>query len=152
MFTLPIRALLRLKTGFIKLIYGKDTVSGFYRSKYFDSVTLSKMKKGSRKFPQSDLQVVFDFSHVIEDSKPLVMICDWTIEYYIKEHLNRVPNKYESRLIKKQYEIMQKADVIISIFPESFRQIEKHIPEKTYYLGHIVNALEKYKDNTRGAS
>ncbi|MPW14603.1 glycosyltransferase family protein [Lactobacillus helveticus] len=58
-----------------------------------------------------------------------------------------MPNKYESRLIKKQYEIMQKADVIISIFPESFRQIEKHIPEKTYYLGHIVNALEKYKDN-----
>lgn len=75
------------------------------------------------------------------------MLCDWTIEYYIKEHLNRQPNNYEKKLIKRQYDMMKKADAIISIFPESFKQIKKQFPHKAYYLGHIVNSLEEYTDN-----
>ena len=146
-YTLPIRAFIKLKTKIIKKIYGKDTVSGFYRSKYFDNKTLLKMKKGNRKFSNADLQVVFDFSHIIKNNKPIIMICDWTIEYYIEEHLKREPNKFEQRLIKKQSKIMQKADAVISIFPESYRQIKKYVPNKTYYFGHIVNSLEKYKEN-----
>lgn len=146
-FNFPVREYSKIKRKILQKKYGKDIVYGFYRNEYYDKVTLFKMQNGERKYPKANVQVIFDFSHAIKNGKPLIMLCDWTIEYYIKEHLKRSPNNYEQKLIRRQYDMMRQSDAIVSIFPRSYDQIKKYFPDKTYYLGHIVNSLEKYKDN-----
>lgn len=146
-FTLPIIVYSKIKEKILQKIFDKNTEYSFFRNKLFNKIMLSKMKKRDKKYPNADIQVVFDFSHVITNKKKFIMLCDWTIEYYIREHLRRSPNKYEMKLIQEQYNEMSKSNAIISIFPESYKQIKEYFPNKTFYFGHVVNSLAKYKDN-----
>lgn len=122
-------------------------IYNFNRSGYYDRYVENKMKEGLKAYPYADIQVVFDYSHITKQTDiPTVMLCDWTIEYYIEEHLKRNATWFERRLIQKQYKKMALADAIITLFPCSFKNINNIFPDKTYYFGHIVNALEPYED------
>ena len=61
-----------------------------------------RIRKATRKYPQSDANVFFTFSHTSRGwgRAPVVLFCDWTIDYYFKYFLNRKPMAIERWSLK----------------------------------------------------
>lgn len=110
------------------------------------------IQESSNKYKNADLQLMFGFSYSKKTSIPFVMLSDWTIEYRLKNKYNRLPIEIEKRIIEKQYKTLDKADAIISILPESYKEMKKYYPTKTFYLGHFINTVEPYHDCSKTKS
>ena len=103
------------------------------------------MNKAVNKYPKSDILLSFDFSHCADGKQKKVLLCDWTIEYEIVEHQHRMPTKQEGVNIRRQEEVLGKADHIITLFPN----VHDFLKEKyasARYLGNGLNC-ERYDDS-----
>lgn len=127
----------------ITIIKGK-TIWKYNYTDYCENKVCSFLEKQNSIYRNADLQVMFGFSYAIKSDIPFVMISDWTIDYRLKNKYKREPLSIEKKLIDKQYKMMDRADAIISVFPSSYEDIKKRFPNKTYFLGHFVNALSNY--------
>lgn len=102
----------------------------------------SVIKKKSRLFPSSQLSIFFSYNFVdISGSRPSVLLCDWNLQYYIDKRLNRKPTFLERRLIMNQNAVMNKAALIISLFPQCARYMEQNssIKKVEYLKSNVVN-------------
>lgn len=112
------------------------------RSLFYDYWVKRKMLQAQRKYPEADVLFTFDFSHVIPSAQnqKSVLFCDWTIEYAITTFQKRKPIFWERVCINREKKVMQQADAIITIFPNSHKEIAKEYPGKSFYLGNLINS------------
>lgn len=120
----------------------KKTMVKFDRTMTHEGMVKKEVKKAQKKYPGAEIQLVFDFSHAYKSNIPTVCFCDWTIEYEIEEHQLRSPGYFEKKIIKRQFKNLENADAIITLFPYAYEKIRHLFPEKTYYLGHIINVYD----------
>lgn len=113
------------------------------RCKFYEMIETHRIEDAIAKNGDADVALFFDYSHSLKENCNLkvVLFCDWTIEYEIEHHQNRTPNYWEQKAIKRQYEHMERADCIITLFPNVYTQLVKQFgSNKVFYLGNVINA------------
>ena len=122
------------------------------RTKIYEKLVQSKMKKAVKTWPDSQILLVFNYSNALPssnyDKKILTMLCDWTIQYEIEEHQKRDATIFEKKIIARQEESMSKADLIISLFPNVAEKLKlKFGDSKVKYIGNVINS-ESYDEKS----
>lgn len=86
----------------------------------------------------------FDFYNSVNNI-PTILLSDWTYEILIKERLKRNPYKFERCFIKQQSQAINKADLVISLFPACAESMKMKFPHANiHYLGsNVVNVIYK---------
>ena len=102
-------------------------------------LTKLKIEKAQRKFKNSDLNILISYDYLPKDSSvPNVLFCDWTFEYLLKR-LRREPCNWEKKEIESQKRIIEKADFVVSLFPDVTEYMKNRYENKRiYYLGQNV--------------
>ena len=133
-------------------LFHKHTSYNFSRSGVFRKLCQRKIKKAVSEFPRADLCIFTNFDFYNSHSNmPTLMFCDWTYEVYIRDRLNREPDRLERRFIRWQNEAMANAEHIVSLFKKSAAQIQRYCPAtKVAHLGiNVVNDMShEYRDCT----
>lgn len=132
-----------------KLLFGinAQTTYNADRMKFCIKRVAKHMDEAIEDNSNADIQLVFSFSHISNNNSiPTIMMGDWTLEYFINEHQKRKPDYFEKRAIVREYEAMERAEALLTFFPNVYKVISEKFPQKTYYLGHFINSLEKVDD------
>ena len=117
----------------------------FNRTYFYSYLVQRKMKKAiASLLPPSSPAVLlsFDFSNLPScrsKSDCAALLCDWTIEYEIKEHQKRIPTHMEEKLIQRQNVTVSQANHVTSIFPYASKYIEEKCHKECYYSGKHKN-------------
>ena len=102
--------------------------------------------KGNKECPNADLSIFTGFDDLnYYSNKPSVLLCDWTLEYFITQRLKRKPYFLERCFISRQNKVLKRADTVISLFPKCSQIIEQQVPGlKVNYLGgNVLNIIDK---------
>jgi glycosyltransferase involved in cell wall biosynthesis len=102
-----------------------------------------RIKKAARRYKNSDASIFLTFSHASfgYSDAPVILFCDWTSDYYFKYFLHRPPLSLERYTIKRQDKKIEKADVVVSLFPSVTDYMRDHYKNKNiFYLGNVVNS------------
>jgi glycosyltransferase involved in cell wall biosynthesis len=129
-------------------VFSKDTVFHFERTSLHYWLTQRKIKRATRDFPLTDAWLFMNFSYYNKYSdKPSLLFCDWTLEYLIRDRLGRKPDLLERGYIKKQNKAIDKAYIVISLFPKiaSLMQIAHPRANISHLDTNVVNSFYKGK-------
>lgn len=104
-----------------------------------------RIRKALFKYRNSDLNVYMSYAYLEKSEQPNVLFSDWTSEYVLLYRLNRKPFLIEKKLLDVQRFNIQKADMVISLFPDIASSMGKMYGKTIYYLGQNVinNVYEK---------
>lgn len=123
----------------------KGVFCTFDRTAFRHRILRQKMEEFERVVPRGrGVLLSFDFSNPAPrlDGYVTSLLCDWTIDYAIREHQHREPTVAEQRLIERQEEAISSADLVVSLFPRSADLIRKACPEtKVAYYGLPANIV-----------
>lgn len=125
----------------LKIVYPKSYHT-FFRTRINHLLVRSKMKKAVKRYAQSDAFVVLSFSFPMTNpgTKPWIVFGDWTYLYYIKNLKNREPRWFEKTALKREKDAIEKADLVVSLFPVSAAFIKQQFHQaKCHYFGNVVN-------------
>lgn len=113
-------------------------------NRFLTALTISRAR---HKYIHSDLEVFIGYDYPVKKSNiPCVLLSDWTFEYLITQRRGLTPCTWETEEIKRQNQILEKADCVISLFPDIIQYMKKKYQNPNmYYLGQNVinNADEK---------
>lgn len=127
-------------------VYRKKVFYDYTRTRLSQAIANYIMKKSILKFPNTDLFICISFSFSAKNftSKPVIMFCDWTIEYAIRVFQMREPLLIEKNAIKRQHNLLIKADAAITLFPDVSLYYKKRNPSiDLKYLGNVINSNKK---------
>lgn len=100
-----------------------------------------KIKRAIRRYKQSDLNLFLSYAYLNTDSKiPNVLFCDWTSEYVLLYRLNRKPLAIEKTYLQIQRSNIERADMVISLFPDIAKAMtEMYNREICYFNLNVIN-------------
>lgn len=130
----------------IWLLFSKKSIFYFDRTGLHYWLTERKIKRATQQFPLSDAWLFMDFSfHNKYSAKPSILFCDWTLEYLIKERFGREPDYLEQTYIKKQNNVIGKANLVVSLFPKIARLMQAVHPHAniSHLETNVVNSFYK---------
>ena len=105
-----------------------------------------RIKKSLFKYRNSDLNVYMSYAYLEKSKQPNVLFSDWTSEYVLQYRLNRKPFLIEKKLLDVQRFNIQKADMVISLFPDIASTMEKMYGKTIYYLEqNVINNVYEGK-------
>jgi len=71
---------------------------------------------------------------------PVVLLSDWSYHHYITTHLGRQPDRSEQATIGRDSAAMDRASLVVLLFPESAARLQQQIPAGRFrFLGHVIN-------------
>ena len=86
------------------------------------------------------------YAYLEKSKQPNVLFSDWTSEYVLQYRLNRKPFLIEKKLLDVQRFNIQKADMVISLFPDIASTMEKMYGKTIYYLEqNVINNVYEGK-------
>ena len=142
---------------FIQIIDGKDSEYKLNRTKIYERYCEYKIRKCLKIIDNPDviISTSYSFAPKISENYKIILLCDWTFEYHIQNYKKRIPTKLEMKAIYRQEEILNRADLIISLFP-NIAEVMKQKFSKVKYIGNVINVSEnlninlenKYKSNS----
>ncbi len=130
--------------GRVYKLFHRRTSHNFYRSGVFRKLCQEKIRKATAEFPGADLCIFTNYElYNSYSDTPSLLLCDWTYEVYIRDRLNREPDRLEKRFIRWQNQAMTNAEHVISLFRKSTAQIRHYCPRaKVMNLGiNVVNDM-----------
>ncbi len=133
----------------------------FHRTRLHRFIIYRRIKKATRKYPNTSLNLFLSFAFYNKYSnKPSILWCDWTDRIVI-ERLGRKPAFYEEKSLRHEDYVMQKADLVYTMFPVCKEHMEELYGRKIVYLNrNVVNTVfngefnientikNRYKSNT----
>lgn len=101
-----------------------------------------KIKKATEQYPDSEFNLFLTFAFLNPYSnKPNVLWCDWTESIRISR-IGRKPMWYERQYLRHECDVMRRADLIYTMFPECKRQMETMYGREILYLNrNVVNTV-----------
>ena len=102
-----------------------------------------RIRKAVKQYPSSDAFIFLSFSHSTQgmSNVPVVLFCDWTVDYYFRYFLNREPRWFERRPVRRQDALIEGADLVISLFPGVTDYLRTYYKNRNIvYLGNVVNS------------
>lgn len=128
----------------------KDTIYHYNHSYINYKLTSTKIKWLAKKFNDANLNLFTNFSFVDEfNGKPNVLFCDWDITIAIVDKLGRKPYSEELGAIRRQKSVIEKADLLVSMFADASRQMKlTHATDKIHHLNqNVINNLYPFSLN-----
>lgn len=122
----------------------------FDRTSFYRSRIVRRMRKTMRQAGRAGVALTFDFSNPAPrvDEWEVCLLCDWTIEYEIREHQRREPTRFERKLIARQKEAIAAADCVTVLFPRSAELIGRASGGvRVLYLGLPANLPDGERPN-----
>jgi len=132
----------------------KDTSYCYDRTASFQRTIDRQMMDVVSKYPDTDLFIStsFSFNPAEYAAVPSVMLCDWTYEYLISHFKGRGPDFFEKKGIDFQDKVINRAEMVFSLFPDVADYMKAKYPDTSiYYLGNVINALP-FETNTKAIS
>lgn len=120
----------------------KKTSYAYERSILYALETCFYMKNAVKHFPGTSIYIStsFSFSPASYTSKPSILFCDWTYEYYIRHFLSRKPDCLERHAIRRQDRVIEKASSVFVLFPNIAEYMKQYYQNKNiFYLGNVIN-------------
>lgn len=78
-----------------------------------------KIKKTSNQYPNSQLNIFLTFTYYNKWSdKPSILFGDWTYDYLFQKRIKRKPYSIEQRFIDIENNSINKADMVVCLFPK----------------------------------
>lgn len=101
----------------------------FERSWLAERISYHKIKKAVRGNAKADLCIFTSFSYWNKfDSRPSLLLCDWTYEMLITERFHRQPFWVEKRYVLQQKKAICNASLVVSLFNKSAETMKKKYP------------------------
>lgn len=129
---------------FFKLILGRRTTYSYFRSFTHYQNVKHRTKRALRRFGESDANIflTFSFSSVHLSSRPTILFCDWTYDYYLKHFEGRAPGMMERQSIRRENANIEGSDLVLSLFPRVAQYMKSRYKNKNiYYLGNVINSV-----------
>ncbi len=126
----------------LKLFYNKNTTYSYNRSKLFSIYVNYKMKVALKKYPDfyCTISTSYSFAPSQYTTKPTVLICDWTYDFYFKRFLKREPDYWELKEITRQNTVLEMASLIIPLSPDIAIDMQSYYKNPNiFYLGSVIN-------------
>lgn len=120
-----------------------DTSFDFYRSSLNHWLTTRRLNSAVRRFGSTGCILVnlSISSSPTTREIPVVLLSDWSYDYYITDMLGRDPYSSESNTIKRDNAAMARANLVVLLFPESAERLRSQIPSGNFrFLGHVINS------------
>lgn len=151
------RVNIELKGSFLKLITKifnklytilfnpdkKDIIYDFSRTSFAYKCINRTIKKAVKEYPDTELIITTNLSHSgssVSNIKSL-MFGDWTISHIIENRLERKPNFWEQRAIKRQDAEIRKSNYNVILFPDVCDYMKEYYKsDNIYYLGNVINS------------
>jgi len=136
----------RLFNLFVWRILNKYKKGHFYtylRTKIHFYDVNRKIKRAVKKYNKADVNIFISFSHSSKqfDKRPVILFCDWTINYYFSYFLQRQPDILERQSLLRQDREIKNSDLVVSLFPGVAKYMENYYKgSKVLYLGNVVNS------------
>lgn len=127
----------------VKLIFPNSTYE-YFRTFINHFHVRYRISKAEKKFGNSQLSIflTFSFSSYGLTNKPIILFGDWTYAHYFNYFINRPPDILEKSSIKRENKEIEKADLIIPLFPSVANEIKsKYKNGKIFYFGNVINSL-----------
>ena len=105
-----------------------------------------RIRRALRNYPNSNanLFLTFSFSSARYTSKPTILFCDWTYDYFFRYFANREPDMFEKWCIKREDAGIRSASLILPLFPVVGEYMkERYQHPKIRYQGNVVNSMIK---------
>ena len=121
-----------------------QNICKYERSWLFSFFTYQKIKKAVTKYNDADICIFCTFSFYNRyNIIPSILFCDWTFDILIRERLNRKPYFIENLFIKRENVAINKANMVVSLFPECADKMKDDNPDANiFYLGNnVVNSV-----------
>ncbi|MEH3113540.1 glycosyltransferase [Pedobacter terrae] len=122
----------------------KDNVFLYERTWMNDLLTNQRIKRFNKRYPNADLNIFTNFSFLNRFSnKPNVLFCDWDLHIGINQRMGRRPYYFEQLAIDRQRKVIEKSDLIISLFPKSAEDMKnRYAKENICHLKqNVINSL-----------
>lgn len=116
----------------------------YCKSPLYVHLTYRLIKKAVRKYSNADLCIMINFDFYNKFSNiPTLLFGDWTYKIEILEHLGRKPYFFEKKFFKCEKEAVERADYVVSLFPECAKMMREDYPNANiHYLGgNVVNSF-----------
>ncbi|BEI38352.1 hypothetical protein PHIN8_02960 [Polynucleobacter sp. HIN8] len=130
--------------SFIKLIniFKKDKTTFLYNRTYlhyFFTYYYSILIKVFAK--KDDVIIIQGYTHPPKIFKnKTIMLGDWPYEYIFDNFLKRAPSAYEKHAIKRENIEIERANIVITIFPDVYDfMITNYHNKNIHFLGNFVN-------------
>ncbi|MFC1760264.1 glycosyltransferase, partial [Candidatus Neomarinimicrobiota bacterium] len=125
-------------------IINKNSTYNYFRSFIHFTNVKYRIKKAIKQYPNSDANIflTFSFSSVGLTKKPSIQFCDWTYDYYFKYFLDRKPDFFEKRCIKRENSQIEGSVLVFPLFPSVAEYMKKRYKNANiHYLGNVINSL-----------
>ena len=107
-------------------IISRGNLYYFERSILARSIVNGKIRKAINSNKTADLCIFTSFSYWNKfDSRPSLLLCDWTFEMLLKDRLHRNPFFFEKWSINSQNRAIDSATIVVSLFKESAERMKR---------------------------
>lgn len=130
---------------FFKIIklFLPDSTYDYQRTPFFRISVKRKMKAAVKEYPNTNLFLSVSFSYHPKyfTTKPVIMFCDWTYDYYLEHFKKRNPDLFEKQEIRNQHNLQCSVDEMVVLFPDVANFIKnKGFCHNVRYLGNVINS------------
>ncbi|WDF68963.1 hypothetical protein PQ465_00980 [Sphingobacterium oryzagri] len=122
----------------------KDNVYLYERTYINYLLTYLRIYIFNKRYSNADLNITTNFSFYNRFSeKPNILLCDWDLNIGIRDFLSRDPYPMELKAIQRQKNVIEKSDLVISLFPKAAQKMRKtYENQHIYHLGtNVINSL-----------
>jgi len=137
LFNLPVRVLNKFWNLGTTYFYVRTPVHYFFTYAYSRCIGLISAKL--------DVMLVQGFSYPLHNGKNRqIIVGDWPSEYLFEKFLKRKPSRLERNSINRENAVIERADAIITLFPNVREyMLQKYKNQNIYYFGNVVNVDDK---------
>lgn len=137
-FNLPLRVLVKYFGFKSNYYYVRTPIHFFFTWVYSQYIRIVS--------EPDDVMVVQGFSYPPRNDKNRMLIVgDWPSAYLFEKFLKRTPGHWEMKSIAREDKVIEKADAVVTLFPDVLEYMQqKYQNKKIYYIGNVINVDDDY--------
>jgi hypothetical protein len=144
---LPIKFFFNLPVRVLNKFFGLNSLYFYVRTPlhFYSTWCLSQFIGFISK--SEDVMVVQGFSYPLKNSKnKMIIVGDWPSSYLFEKFLKRAPSRFEKNSIDREDRVIEKANAVITLFPDVHKfMLQKYKNKNIYYFGNVINIDDDVK-------
>ena len=121
-----------------------DTTYDYFRSRVHHFDVQRRIRRAVKAHPSvmHHIFLTFSFNSVGTGDATRILFGDWTYDHHIKYFMNRSPDWFESKSIRREDSSIRSADLVFPLFPKVAGYMkERYRHPRIHYLGNVVNSV-----------
>lgn len=137
-FNLPLRVLIKYFGFRSTYYYVRTPIHFFFTWIYSQYIRIVSAP--------DDVMIVQGFSYPPRNNKnQMLIVGDWPSAYLFEKFLKRTPSHWEMKSIAREDQVIEKADAVVTLFPDVHQyMLQKYQNKRIYYFGNVINVDDDY--------